>query len=315
MVDEKNELIRSLREESNKYKSEFDRLNNEVLMRLTTLLNKPGDNSASIEDIRKLLMSVNKLDRDISQLKQNNKEIISKHDNNFYVLRDRLNKATDEMKNSKKVEQVTKEVYRPPPIKERIIRAPPVQTKIIRSPSPIVRTYREVPKTTHVEYQKKCNCTCNHRQVEAKCYSLEKCPICNVGYVNTKHDRTRISANQSTLSHYSTNSPVLQNKVFVEPSKNKIYERRMSTEPIKHSMFSNKYLVENSVEHKEEPMMSRGSVRYSVEPLHKRISHRIRNVPVENKVVREMDPYLISENIKKSQNIKGVEVRKSITRK
>jgi hypothetical protein len=314
MVEEKNELINNLREESNKYKEDFEKLNGVILSKLTALLNKPNGQPQNMEEINRLLSSVNKLDKDISFLRQNNKEIINKHENNFYLLKDQLNKATNEMKNSKRVETITKTVVQPP-IRERIIRTPPVVKRVIKaSPSP-ARVYREIPTSSTIRYQNKYTCNCNRMNNHINHYTVEKCPICNVGLVNTIKSNSRLSENPNQSNNFVSGNQSIRSNVFTEKLTGKSYQRRLSTEPLKNSTFSNQYYIKNSTIGQEQPLLSRKSAKYSVEPLHKRISHKIRKSNNGRISTRELDPYLMSETVKKSENIKGVEVRKSYSRR
>jgi hypothetical protein len=316
IIISKDETIENLRIDLNKFKGELDKMNNDILMKLTMLMNRPGGDSQSLQEINRLMNSMKKLDHEISQLKANNREIISKNDNNFYILKDQLDKATNEMKSSKRVEHITKTIIQPPPKPpvERIVHAAPIRRSVVRERSPIVRRYREVPTSSRVQYQTNCTCNCGQRQTHTllKDLNVEKCPICNVGYVNTRKSGSVSLRNQRVSNMLSTNG---ENKVFVEHEKNKVYERRTSTEPLKNSMFSNKYLINNVSEVKEGRLMSRGSERLSIEPLHKRISHRIRHNPVGPKSYVEKDPYLIHESVKKSENITTGEVRRSVSRR
>ena len=302
MVNEKNEMVSSLRRESNKYKEDFERLNNDILMKLTALLNRPDTEIQNKEEIRRLFSSLNKLDRNVSLLNEKKKEIIHKNDNNFYLLNDRLNKALNEMKSSKQVETVTKTIIQPPPRPERIIRTPIVHKRVIKaSPSPN-RVYRELPKKSTIHYNNQCTCSCNRLTVEKTQCSLQKCPICKVGFVKTidnpklqnllpRQSNNLISANESMTS-----------QLFTEKSTGKIYGKRMSTEPMRSSGISN-HLFTNSPNFQENQRIMRKSLRYSVEPMNKVIKRMARE-PDNIRIERERDPYMI-ETIKQSNNIQN----------
>jgi hypothetical protein len=310
MVEEKNELISNLRQESDKYKQDYENLNNVILAKITELLNKPDGQPQNMDEIRKLLSSVNKLDQDISLLRENNQEIISKHENNFYHLKDQLNKATDEIRNSKKVETVTKTIIQAPmrervvsgpPIRKRVISNPPIQKRIIRASRSPSRVYRETPVRSNISYSQKCNCNCVNSNVGSE-YNVEKCPICKVGLVNTYKSNSRLSAFQNQSMH---------SNLFTEKLTGKSYQKH-SPEKLKNSMFSNQYYVKNSNVMRENPVSSRMSARYSVEP--KRISHTIRKSNNPRISVNELDPVLVSRNVNEFEKVKNVEVRKSVTR-
>lgn len=311
----KDETIQNLHAELNKYKGDLDKLNNDILMKLTLLMNKPVGDSQSQQELNHLIGSMKKLDHEILQLKANNREIISKNDNNFYILKDQLDKATNEMKNSKRVEHVTKTIIQAPPkpVTERIVRAAPIRRSVIRERSPIVRRYREMPTSSQIEYSNHCTCHCSQRQVHTHSneFNVEKCPICNIGFVNTRQNGSVSKRNQRVSN--VTSSQINNNKSYVKTNKNRVYQRRMSTEPLKNSVFSNKYFIDNVSEVKETHLISRPSERLSVEPLHKRISHRIRHNPIKSYV--ERDPYLIHETVKQSENVKSGEIRKSVSRR
>lgn len=313
LIISKEETIESLREEINKIRGELDRMNSDIMGKLTLLMNKPGANRQNMEDINRLLASMSKLDQEIANLKQNNIEILSKNNNNFYELKDQLNKATNEMKNSKRVEHVTRTIIQnppPPPQTERIKRTVPVRTSVIRERSPIVRRYRQVPSPKPVETHTRCNYKCSQTFNHSTELGVEKCPICKVGNVNTHGSVSRKNHRVSNVSRVEAESTV-----FTEPARQRVYERRMSTEPLKNSFYSNNYLVDISTEFKEKAKKGGTSVRYSVDPLGKRVSHLIRNHNVERTSVKELDPYLINQTIRHSENVKGTEVRRSLSRR
>lgn len=335
LIEEKNTTIENLHSENGRHKTHFESLNKQILEKLNSLARRPNTQKQDLGELKQLLTSVNKLDRDISKLKQNNQEIISKHEQNFFILKDKLNKTADEMKESKKVETITKTIIEPGPVRERIIHAPPPRTRVVRnlpirenvvsthkvvrpSPSP-ARVYREMPVKSPVHYHNRCTCTCGARNgvqtVKTDRFHVEKCPICNVGYVNTVNNSVRGSrVKQGTNGYFEEQKN--SSKMYVEKQAGKIYQSRLSHEPpLKNSVFSNNWMVENSIVKRGEPLKFQKPVRYSVEPLHKRISHKIRSGFGVRKSVREMDPYLISEKMTESENITDIKVRKSVTRK
>lgn len=304
MVEEKNELIKSIRAESQKYKSDFENLNNQIMLKLTDIMNKPGPAPQNMQEMKRVLASVHKIDRDISQLKQNNKEIISKHDNNFYILNDKIGKATHEMKNSKRTEQITKTIIKPYPVKERIVRAPPV-----------VRRLREIPVSSTINYQTKCTCNCNRTLNSSQVYCIEKCPMCNVGMVNTMSDRKSIPLLTTRVESVRARSPVIHNKIFNESNKTASYLRGISNERATQSAFSTKHIIENSVLNRDEPVKySKRTIGNSIEPLNKRISSHIRHSPLERTSFKELDPYLIKESVIESRNVRDRNVKTSISR-
>ena len=292
MLQEKNELISSIRAESEKYKSNFENLNNQILMKLTALMNKPGSNSQNIEEINRVLSSVHKIDRDISQLKRNNQEIKNRYNDNLMSLHHKLDKNKNEIKNSMKTEHVTKTIIKPFPVQERIVRAAPIRRVIAP------------PVKSTIQYHTKCTCNCNGSNMERKSYTLEKCPLCNVGMINKMNQ----------VNSIRERSPIIQTKVFTEPVKTASFSRKLSTEPVRHSAFMNKHYIDNSILTREEPVkFSRNSMRYSAEP-NRRVAHQIRKYPKGRVSVKEHNPYLFEESVKERRKVKNVEVRRSITR-
>jgi uncharacterized protein YdcH (DUF465 family) len=306
MVEEKNELIKNLRHESSKYKEDFEKLNNIILSKLTALLNKPGAQPQNLKEIQRLLSSVNKLDHDISRLQQNNKEIISKHENNFYILKDQLNKATDEMRNSRKVETITKTIIKAPPLPpvvKRYVSKQPITKKVIKASRSPSKVYREIPVRSGITYEKKCHCNCNQITTNTNCYTIEKCPICNVGMVNAINKRNYIASEfQNKTKGFIVDKSENQSNLYSDALTEKVYQRRSSTEPMKYSGIQNHYLKTSNVQ-RGNSVSSRYSERYSADPLGGEIRSRLRK---SNAIAKESDPYGMSnafDNIEKKASV------------
>lgn len=323
MIEEKNTTIENLHNDKSRHNTDFEHLNKQILAKLNSISQRPQ--KQDLGELKDLLTSVNKLEKEISILKQNNRDFVSKHDDNIYQLKDQIVKATNEMKNSKKVETVIKTIREPQPIRERIVHAPPVKERIIRT-APVVRVsrspgrvFREIPKQSVSHHHGRCTCSCGMRggveTLKHSRYDVEKCPICNVGYVNTVNNSvrdTRINQNSNFYREEQKNT----NKMYVEPLVGKTYQSRVSNEvPLKTSGFSNNYVVENSLVSRNPPTRFRKPQRYSVEPIRNQIINLLPKKTGERKSVRELEKQLVSQRMTESEQVTDVQVRTSTTRR